>query len=58
MSKLRNEMKGLDNWPMSSSYPQESGEREFKEVMRSLQTRGREEQDKTNTSVELGPHTG
>ena len=57
MSKLRNEMKGLDNWPMSSSYPQESGEREFKEVMRSLQTRGRKEQEKTNTSVELGPHT-
>ena len=51
LSKIRCEMKGLDSWPMSSSYPQESGEREFKELMRSLKTRAKEEK-------EVGHHKG
>ena len=38
ISKIRKELEGLDNWPMSSSYPQDSGEREFKEIMRTFRT--------------------
>ena len=51
ISKIRQEMKGLNNWPMSSSYPQDSGQREFKEMLRSIKTR--EEEDKVNMTVEV-----
>ena len=51
ISKLRREMTGLNDWPMSSSYPQDSGQREFKEILRSIKTR--EEQDKVNTTLEV-----
>ena len=36
ISKIRKEMNGLNNWPMSSSYPQDSGQREFQEMMKSI----------------------
>ena len=39
ISKIRKEVNGLNNWPMSSSYPQDSEQREFREMMKSIKKR-------------------
>ena len=50
--KLGRHLNGLDNWPMSASYPQESGEIEFKQLLRSMEDKNKAE-DKVDMAVTL-----
>ena len=56
--KLGRHVQGLDNWPMVASYPQDCGEREFRQLVRNMEEMDKMEETKTmegkkDTSVTL-----
>ena len=50
--KLGRHLTGLDNWPMVASYPQESGEREFRQLVRIMEEKQAEEKKDTEVTLE------
>ena len=51
IQKLRRHLHGLENYPMSSSYPQESGETEFREMVAAVHKSESERKVETNVTV-------
>ena len=56
LQKLRRHLNGLENWPMSSSYPQESGEEEARVMAKTI--RENLQSERVETTVTLQKDSG
>ena len=52
LQKLRRHLNGLENWPMSSSYPQESGEEEARVMAKKIRENLQSERVETTVSLQ------
>ena len=51
LQKLRRHLNGLENWPMSSSYPQETGQEEARVMAKAI--REKLQSDRVETTVTI-----
>ena len=55
LQKLRRQLNGLENWPMSSSYPQDPGEEEVKAMAKTLRENLQSPRVETTVTLQKDP---
>ena len=52
LQKVRRHLNGFDKWPMTSSYPQETGEQELREIAKAIKEKKDSEKRETTVNME------
>ena len=52
LQKVRRHLNGFNKWPMTSSYPQETGEQELREIAKAINDKKDSEKRETTVNME------